>query len=470
MKLVRFSPLVLAALACTLSLVVCAQAQTVTFIAQFHDYQGNADSVIQGTDGNFYGSAAGGTYNQGRIFRMTPTGQISTFYSFCSLPNCADGEEQEPSPILGSDGNLYGVSTFGGNATGSGIFYKLTLNGQFTVLYTFCSASACVDGQWPYGVIQGRDGNFYGTTESGGAHNNGVFFRISATGAFKVLYSSCSLANCVDAAGAKQVQGIDGNFYGIGGSGTRGGGAFYQMTPTGKYTALYNFCSYTDTSCSSGWGPSSRVVQDAKGNFFGTTQGGGRNGYGTVFEITPQYQYYIVHSFDTSHGNAPLFGVTLAGDGNLYGYGNEGGLDDGTLFESTPKGAYTELFKFQCCNEGYDPFWHPPFQGTDGLLYGTTLYGPGICCYGTIFTLENGISPLVQTVPTGGNAGQQVLILGNHLTGTFSVTFNGVPAKFIVKSDSYIRAAVPQGATTGTVSVVTPSGTLKSNPQFVVTK
>jgi uncharacterized protein (TIGR03437 family) len=95
----------------------------------------------------------------------------------------------------------------------------------------------------------------------------------------------------------------------------------------------------------------------------------------------------------------------------------------------------------------------------------------GLCNgYGTIFTLSNGLSPLVETVPVAGPVGQTVLILGNRLTGTTSVTFNGAEAAFTVESDTYIKARVPAGATTGTVSVVTPSGTLKSNPQFVVSK
>jgi len=461
--------LAIAFVAFTFSLAACAQAQTVTFVAQFQGNQASAISVIQGTDGNFYGAGGGGAYKQSQIFRMTPGGVLSTLYSFCSQPNCADGGEQAPSPILGSDGNLYGAATFGGNATGSGTFYKLTLDGQFTVLYTFCSESACADGQWPQGIVQGRDGNFYGTTERGGANHKGVFYRLSPTGRLKGLHSFCSLPNCVDGVGWAVIEGIDGNFYGIGTRGTRGGGAFYRVTPEGTYTGLYNFCSYIVKNCTTGWGPSG-VVQDAEGNFFGTTEGGGRNGYGTIFEITSQNQYQILHSFDPNHGNVPLFGVTLASDGNLYGYGTEGGHDGGSLFESTPKGVYTELYSFQCCNEGYDPYWKPPFQATNGLLYGTTLYGSGTCCYGTIFTVDNGISPLVETVPVAGKAGKRVLILGNGLTGTTSVTFNGVEAAFTVESDTYIKATVPAGATTGTVSVVTPSGTLNSNPQFVVTK
>jgi uncharacterized protein (TIGR03437 family) len=84
--------------------------------------------------------------------------------------------------------------------------------------------------------------------------------------------------------------------------------------------------------------------------------------------------------------------------------------------------------------------------------------------------LSNGLSPLVQTVPVAGKPGQSVIILGNGLTGSTSVTFNGVGAEFTVESDTYIKAVVPKGATTGTVSVTTPDGALSSNPQFVVTK
>jgi uncharacterized protein (TIGR03437 family) len=99
------------------------------------------------------------------------------------------------------------------------------------------------------------------------------------------------------------------------------------------------------------------------------------------------------------------------------------------------------------------------------LLYGT-LEGSN----GTVFQLSNNLSPLIETIPTGGKVGKRVLILGNGLTGATSVTFNGMPAEFKVQKDSFITATVPAGATTGTVSVVTRSGTLNSNPQFVVTK
>ena len=177
----------------TFSLAVCAQAQTVTILAQRQGNQGggNARGVIQATDGNFYGAADGGAYSQGQIFRMTPAGELTTIYSFCAQANCSDGEQPYVSPILGSDGNLYGVVKFGGNSTGSGTFYKLTLDGQLTTLHTFCASAGCVDGQIPNRIIQAADGNFYGTTELGGAHNEGVFFQISLTGGFHVLHSFC---------------------------------------------------------------------------------------------------------------------------------------------------------------------------------------------------------------------------------------------------------------------------------------
>jgi hypothetical protein len=105
------------------------------------------------------------------------------------------------------------------------------------------------------------------------------------------------------------------------------------------------------------------------------------------------------------------------------------------------------------------------FQGTDGKIYGSTFYNRS-----SVFVLDNSLGALVETVPAMGKVGTRVIILGNNLTSSTSVTFNGVAAEFTVESDTYIKATVPKGATTGEVSVVTPSGTLKSNPQFVVTK
>lgn len=463
--------LTLAFAAITFSLAVRAQAQTVTFLAQFNGENGNGPfgSVIQATDGNFYGTtAAGGAHDKGQVFRMTPSGKISTIYSFCSQSNCVDGALPSTAPILGSDGNLYGAVAYGGSDSapnaqpGSGAIYKLTLGGQIEILYTFCSSGLpCVDGQSPNRITQASDGTFYGTTPVGGTLNEGTIFRITPGGQFKLLHTFCSQANCGDGQSPRfpPIQGRDGNFYGT------AGGVFYELTSSGTYEVLHTFC--IEGACASGSGPTT-VVQGAKGNFYGTTVFGGIENNGTVFEITSTNQYHVLHRFNRTDGNGALFGLTAANDGNLYGVLLDGGSNiGGTAFEVTPAGRYTTLYSFDA-KQGSTPIG-PLFQGTDGSFYGTTEFGSN-SLFGSVFRLSNGLSPYVEPVPARGNVGERILILGNGLSGTSSVTFNDVAAKFKVQKDTLITAWVPAGATTGTVSVVTPGGTLKSNPQFVVTK
>src|SRR6202050_4648973 len=171
--------LVLACAAITLSLAVYAQAQTVTNLANFDRATGDGPfgSGMQATNGRFYGATvAGGFYRQGNIFELTPDGELRDVYSFCAKPlngECTDGASAIWAPVLASDGNLYGVTAAGGSNAGdyngdddpgSGTIYKLTLGGRLETLYTFCQTTQCIGGQGPTGLIQGRDGNFYGTT------------------------------------------------------------------------------------------------------------------------------------------------------------------------------------------------------------------------------------------------------------------------------------------------------------------
>jgi uncharacterized repeat protein (TIGR03803 family) len=459
MKLIRLSPLVLVALAITFTLAVRAQAQTVTFLADFDSTNGSGPvgSVVQATDGNFYGYAA-------LVFRATPSGELTAVYDWCSengsCPFSTSG------PILGVDGNLYGVTSGGGVNTNSGTFYKLTLDGKLTTLYTFCVAFDCAPG--PNGIILASDGNFYGSSYIG----QGSIFRISPTGEFKLLYLFCSLPNCADGeyASAPPIQATNGNLYGTAnGGGAYGGGVIYELTPSGTYTVIRSFCNFNNGACPDGSFPSS-IVQNASGNFFGATTWGGSDDAGTFFEITTKNEYLVLHNFERPAAAFPGK-LTLASDGNFYGVASGTGRDSGqsVFFELTPTGVYTSLYTFECCTGGYY-LNGPPLQATNGSFYGTTSQGPGHEGEGTVFELSTGLGPLVETVPVGGTVGSSVLILGNGLTGSTSVKFNGVAAAFTVESDTYINATVPKGATTGTVSVVTPSGTLNSNPQFVVSK
>ena len=248
------------------------------------------------------------------------------------------------------------------------------------------------------------------------------------------------------------------------GGGSLGGGVLYELTPSGTYTVLYNFCD-TDLGCS-GIGEPYYVVRDANGNFFGTTEYNAEGrGYGSVFEFTSTNQLLVLHNFDDDN-DWPYTGLTIANDGNVYGVFGFDTKAGGSIFTVIPEGVYTRIYSF--FGTAVPPVG-PLFQGTDGSFYGVTPYGPDNFD-GEVFRFSNGLSPLVETVPVMGPVGTSILILGNGLTGSTSVTFNGVEAAFTVESDTYIRATVPAGASTGVVSVVTPSGTLNSYPQFVVTK
>jgi uncharacterized repeat protein (TIGR03803 family) len=268
------------------------------------------------------------------------------------------------------------------------------------------------------------------------------------------------------------IQARNGNLYGtIEFGGSHGEGVVYEITLGGSYRVLYNFCS--QANCADGSDPFSGLVQDAAGNLYGTTVEGGNLAAGVVFQITPKNEYSVLHNFDGIHGGSPVAALTLANDGDLYGttivFNDEFG--DGNIFKVTPEGKYTSFYGF--CSTGYCTTGNWPLttllQATNGTLYGATGFG-GTDDDGAIFSLSNNLSPLVETVPTMGKIGTRVIILGDGLTGSSAVTFNGVAAAFSVESDTYISATVPEGATTGTVSVATPTGTLNSNPQFAVTK
>jgi uncharacterized repeat protein (TIGR03803 family) len=312
---------------------------------------------------------------------------------------------------------LYG--TAGGGANGAGTVFTITPGGVLTTLYNFCSQINCTDGDEPNtGLIQATDGNFYGTTFAGGANN------------------TCVYAGC---------------------------GTVFTITPGGVLTTLYSFCS--QINCTDGDNPLAGLVQGTDGNLYGTTFEGGTNacpnGCGTVFTITPGGALTTLHSFDGTDGANTYAGLVQATNGNFYGTMSNGGpIGAGTIFTITPSGMLTTLQSFDL-TDGANPN-AGLVQDTNGTFYGTTGTG-GANSVGTIFSLSVGLGPFVATQLASGQVGAAVKILGTNLTGATSVTFNGTPATFKVKSKSEITTTVPTGATTGTVQVVTPGGTLSSN-------
>jgi uncharacterized repeat protein (TIGR03803 family) len=276
--------------------------------------------LVLGTDGNFYGMTfTGGTLNAGTIYKITPAGKLTTLHSF----NFNDGYNPYDTLVQGSDGNYYGTTTYGG-AHLLGNVFKMTPQGVVTNLHSFDSS----DGSEPEaGLIQGTDGNFYGTTYNGGSSGSyGTAFKITSAGVFASLHLfNDDIDGTAIVSGL--VQGNDGNFYGTAGGGPLGYGTVYSMTPTGTVTVLHNF-DVTD-----GDNPN-LLVLGTDGNFYGTTIGGGTNGDGVVFEITPQGSFAVLHTFTGTDGDFIFAGPMQATDGNLYGTTLLGGAkNDGTVFQ-----------------------------------------------------------------------------------------------------------------------------------------
>jgi uncharacterized repeat protein (TIGR03803 family) len=214
------------------------------------------------------------------------------------------------------------------------------------------------------------------------------------------------------------------------------------------------------------------LTQDSNGNLYGTTYWGGAYGYGTVFQITPTNEFSVLHSFDLTDGSNPVSAPIQASDGNLYGATGTGGIGygGGTIYEITSAGVFSSLYNFCTAGASTCTGQFPGYalwQATNGEFMGTTTNG-GTEGEGVVYSYATGLSAFVQTVPVAAKAEARVIILGNGLTGSTSVTFNGTAATFTVVSETEITATVPTAATTGTVEVTTPTGTLNSNPAFQV--
>ena len=330
-------------------------------------------TLIQGSDGDFYGTTlAGGTSNVGTIFKITPSGTESVFYSFASVPYSG--------LVQGSDGNIYGTTASGGTS-GRGTVFKITPSGTETVLFSFPAGSSD-----PYtGLVQGSDGNFYGTTGAGGTSDDGTVFKITPSGTETVLHAFPKTGTDGQTPYAGLIQGSDGNLYGttyFGGA--NGFGTVFKVTPSGTETVLYSFAGGND-----GEHPYAGVIQGSDGNFYGTTYQGGASGYGTVFKLTPSGTETVLYSFagGSSDGAYPEAGVIQGSDGNLYGSALQGGASGlGIVFELSLSGTETILHSFAGASDGANPTANL-VQGSDGNLYGSTSAG-GSSGDGTFFKVR----------------------------------------------------------------------------------
>jgi uncharacterized protein (TIGR03437 family) len=494
------------------------RGQTFTKLADFGGANGLYPvSLIPGSDGSFYGTTSGNSQQTGAVpplaygsvFKMTPSGVLAALYSFCPptdspTPDCPDGI-QPPGIVQGRDGNFYGT-TFGGNPIWSswyGTVFKITPGGTQTRLHVFHGP----DGQSQGSLMQASDGNFYGTKVIGGAYQSGVVFKTTPDGVTTILHDFGSTPTDGVRPIYALVEGVDGNLYGTtlyggaynptGPNGPFNFGTVFKITRSGVLTTLYSFgATPTDGSV-----PISPLIRASDGNFYGLTQAGGANGTGSIYKVTPDGALTTLHSLSGSRaeGVGGGIGALLQGtDGNLYGTANFGGdFGSGTVFKLTTDGTFTVLHSFSSGEGGNYP--NGLVQGLDGNLYGITAQG-GTLSAGTAFRIQltpptfpctNTTTPEITSVNSasgfGGysyfTSGSWLEIKGNNLADPadprlsaatnpgqwtasdfigvnaptvldgISVSINGKPAYVWYLSPGQLNVQAPQDTTTGNVAI-----------------
>lgn len=425
-------------------------------------------ALLQGADGSFYGTTnLGGTgAGSGTIFKITSGGAFTTIYSFCPAGNfarngsgCADGAFPYAGLIQGTDGNLYGTTYEGGNlasqnGVSAGTIFRVTPSGVLSTLYSFCQGGgSCTDGAFPGGaLVQDTDGNFYGTTQSGGnAVQGGTVFKITPGGSLTTLYAFCQIPvpgenECTDgeAPNGGLIQGTDGNFYGTTlDGGASGYGTIFRITPGGTLTTLYSFCP--GGSCANGGKPAVGLVQGTDGSFYGTaTVGGSSPVRGTVFKLQlPQVEPTVDWS-----SPAPIFVGAALGPEQLNATASYHGTPVAGKFAYSPT-AGTVL------GIGTDQTLSVQFTPTD-----TTDYAPATA------TVQITVSPagptvVPSTVISTTGSGLTYSRVSKTYTGT--VTITNLTNSAIAGPISVSFTGLPTG-----VTLTNATGTYQGVPYITV--
>jgi len=406
-------------------------------VFDYPDGQSPFAGVIQASDGNLYGTTVtGGAYTLGAVFALSLGGAFNLLYSF----NGADGGFPEASLIQASNGNLYG-STAG--LLTYGTLFTLPPGGPLTGLYAFSGS----DGSVPRGnMIQGADGSFYGTTVSGGANYNGTIYRVTSGGALTTLYTFSALTYDpntgrydINSDGASPfgglIQASDGNFYGTTDEGgAYGYGTVFRITPGGTLTVLYTFTGGAD-----GLAPSGSLVQASDGYLYGATGT-------TLFRMTLDGTLTTLYTFTGGSDGFSPNSLFQAGDGNLYGTTAYGGANNmGTIFQLTLGGAFTTLYAFSG-PDGQYPIGAFS-QAMDGALYGATQNGgqggAGVVYRMTGLYPLPALSALSPASRDAGAPGFTLIVKGASFQPFSQVHFNGTPVSTAYVSSGELKAAIP---------------------------
>lgn len=360
-------------------------------VTDLHDFDGTDGdqplaSVIQGADGNIYGTTLNGTGVAGTVFSYDlADNTFSTVYPF---PEGDDGGEPGGSLIELSDGYLYGTaSAFGAN--NDGVVFKVKPDGTgYTVLHAF--AGGTTDGGNPGGgLILGADGYLYGTTEIGGTDDGGTIYKISTDGStYQVVYSFLSDSDVLPI--GNLVQDPDGVLYGITlFDGSDNEGMVYKIDTDGSnFTVLHSFTG----SSTDGLNPGAGVIIGGDGYLYGTTRGGGANGDGMAYKIsTGGSNFTDLHDFDDTDGVFLNCALVIGNDNNLYGTTKYSGADGfGTIFDLSQDGStFNTLYAFTGSDDGSNPVCGLA-AGTDGNFYGVCS-SAGANGDGNVFQFTNSL-------------------------------------------------------------------------------
>ena len=451
---------------------VPAQAQTPTVLHTFPlaltDACKPEGNIVQGRDGNMYGDGAVcGANGGGAVYKISPAGAESVFYSFPQQwTNCGGA-----GLTLGSDGNFYGTCIAGNPATGLGSIFRLTPAGVFTDLHDFTGVNG--DSLPVYPPIQASDGNFYGVSGNE-VQICGNVYRMTPAGVYTNLHtfsgSDCHPSNLVQAS--------DGNLYGTLAvcEVVSTAGCVYRISTAGVFKEIHDFALTT------GEVPCTGLIQGKDGKLYGATNSGAANGWGNIYKLTTAGVATDLHDFNNATDAAcvnnagPPVNMLQVADGTFYGVNPAYGLYGGSIYKLTSANVFSAWMFPSTDVDGNSPS-STLIQNTNGLVYGTTPSGgfiPPNCpqgCQGTFFSVATGDKPFVSLEPTEktGNVGASVGMFGQGFSSASVVKFGGVAAtKVTLSGTTYLTAVVPAGAHTGAVTVTTGTTTLTSPQTYKV--